>query len=64
MTTHDEPTLRSGPVTTQASEPAPVMWAPGPGHAYPATAPGFRCRHLPSHSPSDSSGWSRPPVTG
>ena len=40
MTTHDEPTLRSGPVTTPASEPAPVMWAPGPGHAYPATAPG------------------------
>src|ERR1700733_11834015 len=40
MTTHDEPNLTSGPVTTQVSEPAAVAWAPGPGHAYPATAPG------------------------
>ena len=41
MTTHDEPTLTSGcPVTTQVSELATVAWAPGPGHAYPATAPG------------------------
>lgn len=40
MTTHDEPTLSSGPATRQVSEPASVAWAPGPGHAYPATAPG------------------------
>lgn len=40
MTTHDEPTLSSGPATSQVSEPASVVWAPGPGHAYPATAPG------------------------
>ena len=41
MTTLDEPTLTSGgPVTTQVSELATVAWAPGPGHAYPATAPG------------------------
>jgi hypothetical protein len=36
MTTRDESTLTPGPV----SEPAAVAWAPGPGHAYPATAPG------------------------
>jgi succinate-acetate transporter protein len=40
MTTPNEPTLTSGPLTTQVSEPAAVAWAPGPGHAYPATAPG------------------------
>src|SRR5271170_1509566 len=40
MTAHDEPSLNSGSVTTQVSEPAAVVWAPGPGHAYPATAPG------------------------
>ena len=40
MTTHDEPNLTSGPVTAQVGEPAAVAWAPGPGHAYPATAPG------------------------
>jgi uncharacterized protein len=40
MTTPNEPILTSAPVTTQVSEPAAVAWAPGPGHAYPATAPG------------------------
>jgi succinate-acetate transporter protein len=40
MTTHDEPTLASGAATRQVNEPAAVAWAPGPGHAYPATAPG------------------------
>jgi succinate-acetate transporter protein len=40
MSTHDEPALSSSPVTTQVGEPAVVAWAPGPGHAYPATAPG------------------------
>ena len=40
MTTHDESTHTSGAETTQVSEPAAVAWAPGPGHAYPATAPG------------------------
>ena len=40
MTTHDDPTLTPGPVNPQASDPEPVVWAPGPGHAYPATAPG------------------------
>jgi uncharacterized protein len=40
MTTHDEPTVNSGPAAASASEPAEVVWAPGPGHAYPATAPG------------------------
>jgi hypothetical protein len=40
VTTQDDPALSSGPVTRQASEPAPVVWAPGPGHAYPASAPG------------------------
>jgi succinate-acetate transporter protein len=40
MTTPNEPTLTSAPVTTQVSEPAAVAWVPGPGHAYPATAPG------------------------
>jgi uncharacterized protein len=34
MTTHDEPAL------SPAGEPATIAWAPGPGHAYPATAPG------------------------
>jgi uncharacterized protein len=36
MTTHDEPALTPGP----AVGPATIAWAPGPGHAYPATAPG------------------------
>jgi uncharacterized protein len=40
MTTHDEPGVNSGSATTQASEPATIVWAPGAGHAYPATAPG------------------------
>jgi uncharacterized protein len=41
MTTHDEPVLSSEPAARQITEPAPaLMWAPGPGHAYPATAPG------------------------
>jgi uncharacterized protein len=40
MTTHDEPAVSSESIVVQVSEPAPVMWAPGPGHAYPATAPG------------------------
>jgi uncharacterized protein len=40
MTTHDEPSVNSGSATTTVSEPAAIVWAPGPGHAYPATAPG------------------------
>jgi hypothetical protein len=40
MTTHDESTLTPGPEKAQVSELAAVAWAPGPGHAYPATAPG------------------------
>lgn len=36
MTTRDESALSPAPV----SEPAAIAWAPGPGHAYPATAPG------------------------
>lgn len=36
MTSHDESTLTPPPATG----PAAVAWAPGPGHAYPATAPG------------------------
>jgi succinate-acetate transporter protein len=41
MTTPDEPTLGSEPGARQITEPVPAaMWAPGPGHAYPATAPG------------------------
>jgi hypothetical protein len=40
MTTHDESTRTPGPETRQVSEPAAVAWAPGAGHAYPATAPG------------------------
>jgi uncharacterized protein len=40
MTTHDEPSVNSGSAATQVSEPAAIAWAPGPGHAYPATAPG------------------------
>ena len=40
MTTHDEPARTPGPETRQVGEPAAVAWAPGPGHAYPATAPG------------------------
>jgi uncharacterized protein len=42
MTTHDEPVVSSEPSNgqVQAAEPAAAVWAPGPGHAYPATAPG------------------------
>jgi hypothetical protein len=40
MTSGDEAALSSGPEINQVSESAPGMWAPGPGHAYPATAPG------------------------
>ena len=40
MTTHDEPTLSPEPVARQVSESTQIVWAPGPGHAYPATAPG------------------------
>jgi uncharacterized protein len=40
MTTHDQPNLSSGTLTTETSQAVPGMWAPGPGHAYPATAPG------------------------
>jgi len=42
MTTHEEPAVSSQPANgqVQAAEPAAVVWAPGPGHAYPATAPG------------------------
>jgi succinate-acetate transporter protein len=40
MTSGDEAALRSGQEIKQVSESAPGMWAPGPGHAYPATAPG------------------------
>jgi succinate-acetate transporter protein len=36
MTTHDEHTLGEGTV----AEPPALSWAPGPGHAYPATAGG------------------------
>lgn len=40
MTSHDEAALGLGQEIRQVSESAPGMWAPGPGHAYPATAPG------------------------
>ena len=40
MTTHDGSTVTPASATTPAVEPAAVAWAPGPGHAYPATAPG------------------------
>jgi succinate-acetate transporter protein len=40
MTTRDDAALSSGPEIKQVSESVPGMWAPGPGHAYPATAPG------------------------
>ena len=40
MTTHDGLTVTPASATTPAVEPAAVAWAPGPGHAYPATAPG------------------------
>lgn len=36
MTTHEDHTLGEG----TAAEPAAIVWAPGPGHAYPATAGG------------------------
>ena len=36
MTTHEEHTLGEGTVT----EPPALVWAPGAGHAYPATAGG------------------------
>jgi uncharacterized protein len=36
MTTHEDRTLGEG----TAAEPPAVVWAPGPGHAYPATAGG------------------------
>jgi succinate-acetate transporter protein len=40
MTTHDGSAVTPASATTPAVEPAAVAWAPGPGHAYPATAPG------------------------
>jgi succinate-acetate transporter protein len=40
MTTRGDAPLGSGQEVKQISESAPGMWAPGPGHAYPATAPG------------------------
>jgi uncharacterized protein len=41
MTTHDEPTVnKPEPFTEVIEPPAPAMWAPGPGHAYPVTAGG------------------------
>lgn len=42
MTTHDDPatSTNSGSAASQVSEPTTTLWAPGPGHAYPATAPG------------------------
>jgi hypothetical protein len=40
MTTRDDAPLSSGQEIKQVSESVPGMWAPGPGHAYPATAPG------------------------
>ncbi len=40
MTSHDESTITSSPAATPVAEPAVAAWAPGPGHAYPATAPG------------------------
>ena len=36
MTTHEDRTLGEG----TATEPPALVWAPGPGHAYPATAGG------------------------
>lgn len=36
MTTHEDHTLGEGTV----AEPPALVWAPGPGHAYPATAGG------------------------
>ena len=36
MTTHEDHTLGEG----TAIEPPALVWAPGPGHAYPATAGG------------------------
>ena len=36
MTTHEDRTLGEGTI----AEPPAVVWAPGPGHAYPATADG------------------------
>jgi uncharacterized protein len=40
MTTHDEPATSPEPFTEITEPPAPLMWAPGPGHAYPVTAGG------------------------
>jgi uncharacterized protein len=40
LSTPDESILTPAPATTQVAEPAALAWAPGPGHAYPATAPG------------------------
>jgi succinate-acetate transporter protein len=40
MTTRGDAPLDSGQEVKQITESAPGMWAPGPGHAYPATAPG------------------------
>ncbi len=40
MSPHDESIVTPGPAVTTVAEPAAVAWAPGPGHAYPATAPG------------------------
>ena len=40
MTTHDEPATSPEPFTEVTEPPAPLMWAPGPGHAYPVTAGG------------------------
>jgi hypothetical protein len=39
MSSHDESIVPPGSVTATITEPT-IAWAPGPGHAYPATAPG------------------------
>jgi hypothetical protein len=63
MTTPNEPALTSSPVTMQVSEPAAVAWAPGPGHAYPATAPGVPFLAESAGQPADLAiravAWSR-----
>jgi uncharacterized protein len=40
MTAANESALSAEPIAREVAEPVQVVWAPGPGHAYPATAPG------------------------
>jgi succinate-acetate transporter protein len=40
MSPQDESVVTPGPATTTITEAPTIAWAPGPGHAYPATAPG------------------------